>query len=472
MRRIFAAAAALFLLISCAVERRLVIVSTNDIHSSIDNFPRLATLVEHLRVESGGEVLLLDAGDRWTGNPFVDLAERPLSPIVELMNELGYDAATLGNHEFDWGQALLGERIGEMDFPVVCANVKSDGAVLGAIPPYVIIERGGVRVALLGLVANFTPWGRPEGKAEHFEGLSYPDVFETAKRYAGLRDSCDLFVALTHIGFERDKQLAEALPTLDLVVGGDSHTLLSESTKIGGTLVTQTGSGLKYAGITTVTRKGDELTVENRLARLDTIPPMEYFSNMVDRYNASPELHASIGEVASPLDGRGVDNLVTDALRAAAGADLSLYHSGGIRIDTLAGGVSTADLYRIDPFMSEVYTLRMSPGQIKGLILGTFNSDSKEGHRADIMPGGFGYHITTDEAGEAVEVILTAPNGSPMPERESYLVAMPDYLYKNYRFERTEDAAQTDIAVTDALRDHIVGRTPLEPDNEPRVVIK
>ena len=110
MKRFFAAfaAASVILLAGCAGERRVVIVSTNDIHSSIDNFPRLATLVEELRAAEGADrVLLVDAGDRWTGNPFVDLASPPLYPIVELMNELGYDVATLGNHEFDWGQRLL-----------------------------------------------------------------------------------------------------------------------------------------------------------------------------------------------------------------------------------------------------------------------------------------------------------------------------------------------------------------------------
>ncbi len=122
----FLALALTVLLSGCSCEQRVVVVSTNDIHSSIDNFPRLATLVEGLREAEGEDrVLLVDAGDRWTGNPFVDIAPEPLWPIVELQNELGYDVTTLGNHEFDWGQPRLRERIDGMDFPAVLANIES-----------------------------------------------------------------------------------------------------------------------------------------------------------------------------------------------------------------------------------------------------------------------------------------------------------------------------------------------------------
>jgi 2',3'-cyclic-nucleotide 2'-phosphodiesterase (5'-nucleotidase family) len=189
---------------------------------------------------------------------------------------------------------------------------------------------------------------------------------------------------------------------------------------------------------------------------------------MVKRYNADPALLAPIGETAAPFDLRGVRNLVTDALRAGTKADIALYHAGGIRIDTLAGPLNTADLYRIEPFFSEVYTLRMTPGQIKGLVIAKFNDtiNPKESHGPDVMPSGFGYTVVTDEAGEAVDVVFDRP------ERPSYLVAMPDYLYKNYRFDRTESVTETGLQVTALLRDHIVGRTPLQPDDTPRIVIK
>ena len=123
-------------------ERTLVLLSTNDMHAQIDRFPQLAAAVAACR-DTADNVVLIDAGDRWTGNPYVDRTPTPGMPIIRLMNRLGYDAATLGNHEFDHGQAYLGRIIDSMEFAVVCANLKSDTCTFPQLPPYAIIERGG-----------------------------------------------------------------------------------------------------------------------------------------------------------------------------------------------------------------------------------------------------------------------------------------------------------------------------------------
>jgi 5'-nucleotidase len=487
MRRLFTIAPAILLAVlvcACSSEQRVIIVSTNDIHSSIENFPRLATLVEGLRANNGdgpSHVLLVDVGDRWTGNPFVDLAERPFGPIVELQNELGYDITTFGNHEFDRGQSLLRERMNEMGFPLVCANIESADAELGPVAPYRIVEAGGMKFAFLGLVTNFTRQGRPEGKAEHFEGLTFPDVYETATRYASLADSANVVVLLSHLGHDTDKTLAGRIRDFDLILGGHSHTVVDNPVTVDGTVITQAGSRLRYAGITTVTRAGgrgrrmgkhglwgrDKITIENHLVMLDTIAPDPRFEAMVRGYMSNPALLTPIGTAIAPFDERGVENLVVDAMLTAAGADVAMYHTGGIRIDTLAGTISTADLYRIDPFQSEVYTLHMTAGQIKGLIMNKFNDiNPNESHGPDLIPGGFTYTIVTDEAGEAVDVVFD------QPERASYLVALPDYVCKNYVFDNTGEMAETGLQVTDILQEYIAGGTPLEPDNSLRITVQ
>ena len=141
--------AALAAIAACAPrERTLVILSTNDMHAKIQRFPLLATAVEACR-DTAQLVLLVDAGDRWTGNAFVDKVPVPGKPIIELMNRLGYDAATLGNHEFDHGQAFLGRMLDSMDFEVVCADCISDTCTFPQLPPYTIVERDGIRVPRL-----------------------------------------------------------------------------------------------------------------------------------------------------------------------------------------------------------------------------------------------------------------------------------------------------------------------------------
>lgn len=135
-------------------EQMLVLLSTNDMHARIQYFPQLAAAVAACRDTVPGAVLV-DAGDRWTGNAYVDLAPTPGMPIIALMNRLGYDAATLGNHEFDRGQAFLGRMIDSMDFEVVCANVVSDTCTFPSLPPATVLERDGVKIGLVGAVTNY-----------------------------------------------------------------------------------------------------------------------------------------------------------------------------------------------------------------------------------------------------------------------------------------------------------------------------
>lgn len=280
--RIFPLIALLVLGSSCCREKTVTIISTNDIHGGIDHFPSLATLVKTYRTADSAHLLLLDAGDRWTGNPYVDLAEKPGYPIIELMNALGYQAATLGNHEFDRGQALLQERITESRFPNLVANMRgSDSSDLKTLAPYTIFNVDGIRIALLGLLTTY-PNGHPVGKEELFTGLTFPDPEPTGLTYKNMRDSCDVFIALTHIGVESDSLLATQMPELDLIVGGHSHTVISDGGKpVNGVVITQTGKGLKYAGVTTITlRCGKVKKIDNRLVRLDTVAPDPQFAAM------------------------------------------------------------------------------------------------------------------------------------------------------------------------------------------------
>ena len=121
----------------------LYIISTNDVHATIDALPRLATLVAVY--EERGEVLLVDSGDRVSGNAYVDDAAEPGVPLIEIMNDMGYDVATLGNHEFDKGSQVLDAMIDAAEFDVVCANVTAKS---GAKQPlhYTVIEKMGVEI--------------------------------------------------------------------------------------------------------------------------------------------------------------------------------------------------------------------------------------------------------------------------------------------------------------------------------------
>ena len=126
---------------------------------------------------------LSDAGDRWTGNAYVDRAATPGMPMIALMNRLGYDVATLGNHEFDHGQAFLGRMIDSMDFEVVCANVVSDTCTFPPLPPYTVLEEGGFRIGFVG---------------EPFKGLSNIEIDAVANYLNRIREKGKTLIVIDH----------------------------------------------------------------------------------------------------------------------------------------------------------------------------------------------------------------------------------------------------------------------------------
>ena len=179
-------------------EREVVILSTNDIHAVIDHFPELVTAVNLCRDTVA--TLLVDSGDRWTGNAFIDRTEGRL-PIIELMNHVGYDVATLGNHEFDKGPALLQGAIEYANFPILCANMQSNTNSLTTLPGSITLKtRNGVKCFITGVVTNYDN-GHPEGSDEDFADLNFSDPMEAAKsELKQHRADASISILLSHMG--------------------------------------------------------------------------------------------------------------------------------------------------------------------------------------------------------------------------------------------------------------------------------
>ena len=243
---------------------RLVVLHTNDTHSRMDPFPlddgpfaglggaaRRATLVQRVR-DANEHVLLVDSGDIFQGTPYFNFFGGELE--FRVMTEMGYDAATLGNHDFDNGVDGLVAMLPEAGFDFVCANYDvSDPALAERVQPYVVREFGGVKVGIFGLGIGF------EGLvlASLHKGVEYRDPVDAARSTARvLRDQgCALVVCLSHLGYRysnpsrpSDRVVAEAVPEVDLVLGGHTHTFLDEAElfeqeRTGFTLVNQVGWG-------------------------------------------------------------------------------------------------------------------------------------------------------------------------------------------------------------------------------------
>ena len=445
-------------------ERTLVLLSTNDMHAKIQNFPRLAAAVENCR-DTAQLVVLVDAGDRWTGNAYVDMAATPGMPMIALMNRLGYDVATLGNHEFDHGQAFLGRMIDSMAFEVVCANVTSDTCTFPQLPPYVVLDKDGIRIGFVGVVTNYEGPGHPAGNASSFEGLEFPDPQAMAMKYAAeLRPKVDLLVLVSHMGDDRDVELLGKETRFDVVIGG--HTHVECDTVINGTLMTQTGKNLSNVGVTTIRLRGGKVVGSDfRIVPLAGYEADPEYRAEVERYYADPELNRPVGEFARPADGWGVANWMARAVADRAGAEVGFYHVGGVRIDSIpAGGMSTARVYDLEPFGTEIAVMRMTPADMRRMILTKYNDteNRKEAHRIDLIST-TPYEILVDVRDSAFDVRFPQ-----LREGRGYRVALNDYVFRNYRDLNGSDGRITGEKVAGVLLGELDGKSPIEPDNRPR----
>lgn len=448
--------------VACAPrERTLVLLSTNDMHAKIQRFPHLAAAVAACR--DTVTTLLLDAGDRWTGNAYVDLAQTPGMPVIALMNRLGYDAATLGNHEFDHGQAFLGRMLDSMSFEVVCANVVSDTCTFPQLPPSVVIERDGIRIGIVGAVTNYEGPGHPAGNASCFEGLSFPDPQAKASECAAaLRPDVDVLVLLSHMGDDRDAELLARETRFDVILGGHTHEEVD--TLVNGTLLTQTGKDLQCVGVTTIRLRGRKIAgIDYRLVPLGGYAPDPEYQAEVDRCYADERLNRPVGSFASAADKAGLANWMASAAAAEAGAEVGFYHIGGVRLDSIpAGGIGTARIYDLEPFGTQIAVMRMTPRQMERMIVAKYNEPTREGHRLDLVST-TPYEILVNEADSAVGVRFPQLRGG-----RSYRVAVSDYVYKNYQGLEYADGSISGVKVADVLLRQLGEESPLKPDNRMR----
>ena len=448
--------------VACAPrERTLVLLSTNDMHAKIQRFPHLAAAVAACR--DTVTTLLLDAGDRWTGNAYVDLAQTPGMPVIALMNRLGYDAATLGNHEFDHGQAFLGRMLDSMSFEVVCANVESDTCTFPQLPPSVVIERDGIRIGIVGAVTNYEGPGHPAGNASCFEGLSFPDPQAKASECAAaLRPDVDVLVLLSHMGDDRDAELLARETRFDVILGGHTHEEVD--TLVNGTLLTQTGKDLQCVGVTTIRLRGRKIAgIDYRLVPLGGYAPDPEYQAEVDRCYADERLNRPVGSFASAADKAGLANWMASAAAAEAGAEVGFYHIGGVRLDSIpAGGIGTARIYDLEPFGTQIAVMRMTPRQMERMIVAKYNEPTREGHRLDLVST-TSYEILVNEADSAVGVRFPQLRGG-----RSYRVSVSDYVYKNYQGLEYADGSISGVKVVDVLLRQLGEESPLKPDNRMR----
>jgi 5'-nucleotidase/UDP-sugar diphosphatase len=388
----------------------------------------LAGVADGLRREK--PTLLLAAGDMVQGHAWANLFQG--KSVVEVMNRMAFDAMVVGNHEFDFGQKVLKERISEAAFPVLGANVKG----FAGLKPYVVKEVGGVRVAVIGVV---TPDTATATHPRNVAGLQFlPPEAVVERALQELRGKADLFVVLSHIGYQADRILAEKVKGIDIIVGGHSHTRIDSPSPVGATLIVQAWEHGKALGVVDVTVEDGK--VIRSAGRLEMIRPTRPegdadIEGIVQTYQEKMDavLNGKVGEAEVDLDGENVrkretnlGDLVTDIMRRTAKADVALINGGGIRTSIAKGEIRVRDIYSVLPFDNYIVAIRLTGSQIREALEHGVSSVGEDSGRFPQVSGLRFRYAPSAPAGSRVREILIG--GKPVDPRKEYTVATIDYL--------------------------------------------
>jgi 2',3'-cyclic-nucleotide 2'-phosphodiesterase/3'-nucleotidase len=365
------------------------ILATNDVHGALvesgrnPGMAKFSTFFYKEQAKNPYGTIFLSAGDMFQGSPDSNLLYG--KTMVEVLNALQMDAITLGNHEFDWGLKKLAARVAESNFPYVSANVQDrDGkGRLAFVKPYVMVERLGVKIAVIGIVTPETAYTTGPKIVAPFE---FRDPATVVKEMLPIvrQQGAEIVVVLSHLAADQDKVsgqvtgdaavLARSVSGVDALISGHSHKVVAG--KVDGVPVVQAYYNARNLGkISLVYSRRDKKVLISSVQSME-IPIQDVFA---DPRVASiiARSQAEIAPIKNVVLGRTVGDLLhdrydlsvlgqwtSDVLRHSAGADIAFQNGGGLRTSILAGAITMGNLYEVMPFDNTLVTMNLSGEQV------------------------------------------------------------------------------------------------------------
>ena len=442
-----------FALTSWAQNKKEVhILSANDMHAAIECFPRLCFVADSLRALYP-DLLILSAGDNRSGDPINDMYEIPAYPMVSLMNIVGFQASTLGNHEFDSGQEGLAKLIGMSNFPYLCANIQPAAKTGIHVRPWQMFDVGGVRLAIIGVTA-LGPMGKPESHPDNMTDLEFTDPLQTVQQYKFLRNQSDVVLLLSHMGYEDDVKLSAELPWVDLIVGGHSHTQLKGGEIHNGLLITQNVNRLARVTHITLTVENGKVTgkrAEN-IAIKGVKRENKVVAKLADYFTNNPAFDEILAVNDKPLSTyEELGCLMTDAYLKAANADISLQNYGGVRYDTLSvRGISVKDVLQLDPFQNNLVEMTVTGNEFIDILKMCFVNDQA---RFPLISGATAEYVLDADKKQVKKVVLYGPDGKKLNLKKTYRVVTNNYVQAITPTNRKDEGHSLGIGTAQAIMD-------------------
>ncbi len=432
---------ALFLLSTSFAEiKEIRILHINDFHGFAEPYKPfgsneylggvafLASKINSLRNEK--PTLLIAAGDMIYGNNWTNLFYG--ESVVELMNIMKFDAMVVGNHEFDFGQEILKKRISGASFPVLGANIEG----IESLKPYIIKNISGINVGIIGVITEDTP---ESTHPRNVTGLGFKPATETISRYLNeIRAKVDIVIVLSHLGYYSDRKIVKQINGIDLIVGGHSHTKVTNPVKINNTLIVQAWEYAKALGVVDITFEDGKII--NSIGYLEEIKPISGQENkevqdIVEKYKRRVDeiLDRTIGIALTDLDGENVrkdetnlGNFIADIIKETSGADVALLNAGTIRTGIKKGEIKVKHVYSVLPFDNYIVAIKLTGRQIReALEHGISAVEKNEGRFPQISGMSFKYN---PEANFGEKVTFINISGNPIDMDKEYSVATNDFL--------------------------------------------
>jgi 5'-nucleotidase/UDP-sugar diphosphatase len=452
-----------------------------DPQKQVGGAAHLAAMIKKARAENPGDTLLLSAGDMFQGSPVSNVFHG--MPVMEVLNELRFDAMTLGNHEFDWGMGVLARLRKEAHFPFLAANiVDSKGNPLPGIRPYTILQKGNAKVAVIGITTTETEYTTKPDNVKSLVFLSPETVLPRLIRKVK-QQGASIVIVLSHLGLDADKRIAAAIPAIDVIVGGHSHTEISKPLKMeNGTIIVQAGAYGLYLGVLElVVDKATGRAIgctESSGLRLVSAGPQDPLDRraalIVKKYNnrVKQKFAAVVGETSVDLTaGRGSESnlgdLVADAMREAADSQIAFHNSGGIRASIPAGKITMEEVYTAFPFDNVLVSMTLTWDQVRQAL-----------EQAGTMEfGGLqisGITVTYDLKKTVGERVMKAEvGGKPLDPNKAYTVVTNDFLAaggdKVGALKEGKNITYGDL-LRDALVEYLKKHAPVSPRIEGRIL--
>jgi len=426
----------------------LTILHTNDLHGharpmdggKVGGLAHLATVIHHERAKDPPRTLLMDAGDSVEGSPLSDFFDG--QPMVESMNAMKYDAAVLGNHDFDTGVAGLAERLSKTKTPVLAANLQifdRQSGLYGKTTPYMVRTIDGHKVAIIGLV---TPDAHSMLRhKEDRDRLAITSPEEAVNNLLpGLQaKGIKTFIVLSHLGIDGDRALAGKCPGISLIVGGHSHSELQKPEQVGSTLIVQAGCNGAMLGETELLldrKTGKATLADYRLIPVNSamIPPDTVVEDIVAKYDnlLGPVLNEWVTTLGADLTQRdyhrfreesNLGNAMADLMREQAHADIGFLTAGSFRCNLSRGEVTKGDIYTMLPWKDQLTTISLRGKHIPELLEQGLTSIAN-----GVAISGLKVVIDSSRPEGSQVISVKTERGEPLDPEKYYTIATKGYI--------------------------------------------